>query len=65
MGARIIVAAGSDDKVSLALSRAGPGARGLNYQGCDGKQFRSKLKEVAGKGELKVWTVFIGDCTHA
>ena len=31
MGARVIVAAGSDDKVALALSRAGPDAQSFSY----------------------------------
>jgi len=50
LGANVIVAAGSDEKVQLALSRAGSGATGFNYSGCDGKKFREKLKEVSGKG---------------
>ncbi len=54
MGANIIVAAGSDDKVQLALSRGGVNARGFNYNGCDGKDFRAKLKDVSGKGMYKV-----------
>lgn len=52
MGARVIVAAGSDDKVALALSRAGSDARGFSYEGCSGKDFRAKLKDAAGKGEV-------------
>lgn len=48
------MAAGSDDKVALALSRAGPDARGFSYDGCDGKEFRAKLKEAAGTGRMDV-----------
>ena len=51
MGGRVIVAAGSDEKVQLALDRAGPGATGFSYDGCDGKEFRAKLKKAAGKGD--------------
>jgi NADPH-dependent curcumin reductase CurA len=47
-GARVIAAAGSDEKVKLAISKGGPNATGFNYSGCDGKFFRSKLKDVAG-----------------
>ena len=52
MGAKVIVAAGSNEKVDLALSRAGSDAKGFNYEGCDGKTFRAKLKEAAGKGKF-------------
>lgn len=50
-GARVIAAAGSDDKVQLAISKGGPDATGFNYTGCDAKTFRSKLKDVAGSSE--------------
>ena len=43
MGARMIVAAGSEGKVALALSRAGQDAEGFSYKGCDGKEFRARL----------------------
>ena len=43
MGARMIVAAGSEGKVALALSRAGQDAQGFSYKGCDGKEFRARL----------------------
>jgi NADPH-dependent curcumin reductase CurA len=55
-GARVIAAAGSDDKVQLAVSKGGPDATGFNYTGCDGKSFRSKLKEAAGSRMISTWT---------
>ena len=46
----IIAAAGSGEKVALAVSRGGASAKGFCYSQCDGKNFREKLKGVAGKG---------------
>jgi NADPH-dependent curcumin reductase CurA len=63
MGARVIVAAGSDEKVALALSRAGPDAKGFTYDGCDGKEFRMKLKEAAGKGTFHLCLINCFDST--
>eukprot|EP00602_Paraphysomonas_sp_CaronLab_P001316 CAMPEP_0185025264 /NCGR_PEP_ID=MMETSP1103-20130426/8286_1 /TAXON_ID=36769 /ORGANISM="Paraphysomonas bandaiensis, Strain Caron Lab Isolate" /LENGTH=354 /DNA_ID=CAMNT_0027558417 /DNA_START=35 /DNA_END=1099 /DNA_ORIENTATION=+ len=60
MGARVIAAAGSDEKVEIAVAKGGPSALGFNYAGCDGKEFRSKLKEVAGKGGVDVLVDAVG-----
>jgi hypothetical protein len=51
LGLHVIAAAGSTEKVELAVARGGPTAKGFSYAGCDGKLFREKLKAVAGKGE--------------
>ena len=48
----MIVAAGSEDKVNLALSRAGSSGCGFSYEGCDGSEFRKRLKEQAGTGNI-------------
>ncbi|CAE7814888.1 unnamed protein product, partial [Symbiodinium microadriaticum] len=60
LGLKVIAAAGSDEKVSLAVSRGGPTARGFNYTDCDGTLFREKLRAAAGKGGVDVFVDAVG-----
>jgi len=59
MGARVIAACGSDDKLAIA---SGKGAQpdGVNYTGLDSRAFRARLKEVAGLAGIDVIVDMVG-----
>lgn len=60
MGAsRVIAACGSDEKLALAASK-GATPEGINYQGLDGRAFRSRLKEVSGQEGVDVVIDMVG-----
>lgn len=61
LGANVIATAGSDSKVQFAVSKGGPNATGFNYTGCDGKLFRSKLKDASGSSEFIILFLFFVD----
>lgn len=56
---RVIAACGSEAKIRTAALK-GAEAEGVNYTGMDGKTFRARLKEVAGKQGIDVVVDMIG-----
>lgn len=64
MGAsRVMAAASSDEKISLAVSKGATEGAGINYSGGlteDGKAFRAALKSAAGSAGVDVFVDMVG-----